>query len=74
MKPPELKRVYENYIKGESPRKGRGHKDYAISEFPSVDRQLSSLLEHSAEFETELPNPDIQRNYIAMHRFGKPRK
>lgn len=45
-----------------------------MHEFPPVLKQIAELIKDDDEFRTEIPNPDVQRNFMAMHRFGRPRK
>lgn len=65
---------YDNYDDhGHSPRKSKHSQLYDQKEFPPVLRQLTEL-QNDEEFLTEIPNPDVQRTFVACHRFGRPRK
>jgi hypothetical protein len=69
------RKVYENYDEqGLSPRRKKTSRVYDLREFPPVLKQLSDLLQLDPEFRTEIPNPDVQRIFVAVHRFGRPRK
>lgn len=67
-------KVYENYKNGESPRKERTDRKFDFKDFPDVHQQIHQLLKFDYEFVTEIPNPDMHRNYVAVPKYGRKRK
>lgn len=45
-----------------------------FADFPDVQKQLQKLFAEDYEFKTEIPNPDVQRNFTPEYRFGKLKK
>lgn len=43
-------------------------------DFPEVHQQIEKLFTEDYEFKTEIPHPDVQRNFEPQYRFGKARK
>jgi hypothetical protein len=72
--PETIKKVYPNYKNGESPRKERTPKRFNFQDFLPVNHQIEQLLKQDYEFITEIPNPDMHRNYVAVPKFGRKRK
>jgi hypothetical protein len=72
--PDALKKNYDNYKDGESPRKKRSEKRFSFHDFPHVNHQIEHLLKEDYEFISEIPNPDMHSNFIATQKFGRKRK
>lgn len=72
---PEAKRFYDNYSEqGMSPRWKKGKKIMEFRDFPDALKQLQKMLDEDVEFKGQIPNPNVQRNFLPQHSFGKSKK
>ena len=56
-------KTYDNYVDGHSPRKGRNNKIFDQSFFDYPEKQIKQILSTDPEFLSDIPNPDIHRNF-----------
>lgn len=66
--------MHINYKNGSSPRKDRNSKRFDFKDFPDVHQQIETLIKQDFEFISEIPNPDMHRNYTVVQKFGRKRK